>query len=122
MRQRVGRVCPARRATPRSRSTITHEEVIEKGAELAWVTRIRFPHQICRTDRRLRKLVNNTLLEFGKTGCLQEAVFVQICHNTMDVIGQQDMPTKLLGKGVLDIGNVIPPIELAGNKKAGAML
>src|SRR5262245_20420410 len=107
----------ARRATPRSRSTITHEEVIEKGAELAWLTRIRFRRQICRTDRRLRKLVHNTLLEFGKMGCLQEAVFVQIRHKTMNVIGQQDIPTKLLGKSVLDIGNVIPPIELAGNKK-----
>src|SRR5215471_6674549 len=62
----------ARCATPRSRSTITHEEVIEKSAELAWLTRIRFARQICRTDRRLRKLVNKALLEFGKTGCLQE--------------------------------------------------
>ena len=35
----------------------------------------------------------------------------------MNVIGQQDMPTKLLGKRILDIDNVIPPIELAGNKK-----
>src|SRR5262245_51387137 len=108
---------PAHRATPRSRSTVTHEEVIEKGVELSWLIRIRFPRQICRTDCRLRKLVNNTLLEFGKTGCLQEAVFVQIRHNTMNVIGQQDMPAKLLGKSVLDIGKVIPPIELAGNKK-----
>src|SRR5919109_1839278 len=56
----------ARRTIPCSRSTITHEEVIEKGAELAWLTRVRFPSQICRTDCRLRKLVNNTLLEFGK--------------------------------------------------------
>ena len=72
--------------------------------------------QICWTDRRLRKLVNNTLLECGKTGCLQ-AVFVQIRHNAVNVISQQDMPTKLLGKSVLNIDNIIPPIELAGNKK-----
>src|SRR6266567_3504708 len=58
----------ARRTTPCSRSAITHEETIEKGAELAWLTRIRLPRQICRTDSRLRKPVNNTLLEFGKTG------------------------------------------------------
>src|SRR4030095_7377033 len=107
----------ARRTTPCSRSAIAHEEVIEKGTELAWLTRIRFPRQICRTDRRLRKIVHNTLLEFGKTGCLQEAVFVQIRHNAVNVITQQDVPTELLGKSILDIDNVVAPIELAGNKK-----
>src|SRR5262249_16049665 len=78
----------ARRTTPRPWSAIAHEEVIEKGAELAWLTRIRFHRQICRTDSRLRKLVNNTLLEVGKTGCLQEAVFIQIRHNVVNVIAQ----------------------------------
>src|SRR5712691_4904644 len=107
----------ARRTTPCSRSAITHEEAIEKGTELAWLTRIRLPRQICRTDSRLRKPVNNTLLEFGKTDCLQKAVFVQIRHNAMNVIVQQDMPTELLGKSILDIDNVAAPIKLAGNKK-----
>src|SRR5712692_5386186 len=109
-----------RRAMPRSRSAITHEEVIEKGVELAWLTRIRFPRQICRTDHRLRKLVNNTLLEFGKAGCVQKAVFVQIRHKAVNIIAQQDMPTELLGKSVLNIDNIMPPIELAGNKKQRA--
>src|SRR5262249_41148569 len=75
------------------------------------------PRQICRTYSRLRKLVNNTLLEFSKTGCLQETIFVQIRYDAVNVIGQQDMPAELLGKSVLDIDNVVPPIELAGNKK-----
>src|SRR5262249_21677128 len=66
---------------------------------------------------RLHELGHNTLLEFSKTGCLQEAVFVQIRHNAVNVIGQQDMPAELLSKSILDIDNVAAPIELAGNKK-----
>src|SRR4029450_7720096 len=94
----------ARRTTPCSRSAITHEEVIEKGTELACLTRIRFPCQICRTDSRLHELVNNTLLEFGKTGCLQEAVFVQIRHNVVNAIGQQDTRTSALARSELNTG------------------
>ena len=106
----------ARRATPRSRSAVTYEEVIEKGAQLTWLARVRFPRQIGRPHGRPRKLVDKTLLQFHKTGRLQEAVIVQRRHET-NIIGRKDMPTELPGKSVLDIGNVVAPIELAGNKK-----
>jgi hypothetical protein len=57
------------------------------------------------------------LLKFGKTGCLQETAFVQIRHHAVNVIAKQDIATKVLGKRVLDIDNIVAAIELAGNKK-----
>jgi len=107
----------AQRATPRAWSAITQEEVIEKSAQLSWLARIRFVRQICRPDGRPGELVNDTLLEGHKTGCLQETVVVQIRQNAVNVIDKQDMPTELLGKSVLDIDNVVLPVQLAGNKK-----
>src|SRR5262249_38409607 len=95
----------------------TDKELVEKRPQLPWLRRVRFVRQIGWTHCRLPELIHGTLLEGHKSCRLQEAVVVQIGYNALDVVTEHDMPTELLRKSVLDIGQGILAIRMAGNKK-----